>query len=109
VTLPVGSCGVWRTGSVSRPDCFTFSESGSFRGPYRRGVTSHDQLSYVVAEIENDGRLVIGAWTYEVFTELAEALAELADAHDAGLTGHQVYTLKRCPALALVSHAGYQP
>lgn len=45
---------------------------------------------YVVAEIKNDGRLVIGAWTYEVFTDPREALAELADAHDAGLTGHQI-------------------
>lgn len=72
-------------------------------------AASHDQPTYVVAEIRNDGRLVVGAWTCEVFSDLAEALAELADAHDAGLTGHQVYALKCCPALALVSHAGYEP
>jgi hypothetical protein len=70
-------------------------------------VTDQPPL-HVVAEIKNDGRLVIGAWTSEVFTDLAEALAELADAHAAGLTGHRVYRLQPCRSLVSLPAGGTQ-
>jgi hypothetical protein len=76
----------------------------SFSG---KGLPVTDQPSlHVVAEISNDGRLVIGAWTYEVFTDPAEALAELADAHSAGLTEHRVYRLQPCRSLVSLPAVG---
>lgn len=63
---------------------------------------------HVVAEIKSDGRLDIGAWTNEVFADLADALGELADAHDAGLTGHRIYQLRPCRSLVFLPTGGTQ-
>lgn len=55
---------------------------------------------YIVAEVKDD-TLTLG-WTFEVFTDPAEALGELADAHEAGLTGRRIYRLEPCRTLAVL-------
>lgn len=67
---------------------------------------SAGQPRYIVAEVK-DGAITLG-WTFEVFTDPAEALGELADAHGARLTGHQVYTLAPRPAFAHTSRPGHE-
>lgn len=40
---------------------------------------------HVVVKLNHDGRLVSGAWTSQVFADLGEALAELAESESPDL------------------------
>lgn len=68
--------------------------------------TQSDPTLFIVAHMTNGG-LTFG-WTYAVFADPSDALNEQADAHDAGLTGEQVWELRCCRQLVSVPAVGGQ-
>lgn len=71
-----------------------------------RGVRAVAAMSqearFIVAKIKDNQLLpstLTLEWTYEVYTELGDAQAELLDAISVGLSGHRVYELRLQPVL----------
>jgi hypothetical protein len=56
-------------------------------------VTRDRRPWYLVAQIDPDGKVTLG-WTTEAYRDQNEALREMDDAHDAGMTDHRVWDLR---------------
>lgn len=61
---------------------------------------SRHNVVYIVAELD-DGKIELG-WSFRVYDEVKEALAEVADAHAAGMTTYRAYRLESQPVVVLV-------